>query len=106
MNRPRASIFISMLLIVLLIGTLWSYSVFSSARAGAANAADDEADCLRLAGQIRALREKPALAGVRELRVNELTARVESAAGAAKCPDNSLIRIDPEPARRLNDSPY
>ena len=106
MSRARPQIVVPALLLILLVSVGWSYTIYADARGGASSAAADEAESARLVGRIEQLRQRPAVAGTRELRVTELTARVEEAAAKAGCPEGSIVRIDPEGARRVEDSAY
>jgi hypothetical protein len=77
-----------------------------AARAAAAAAADDTADCERRVLRIRQLRGKPTLAGLQEVEMTELARKIEQTALAKQIPAQSLLRVSPEAARRLGDSPY
>ena len=84
----------------LALGLLWSYGRLADGRAAAA----DLARCRELATRIEQARGRPAVAGPQELRPTDLSRRIEAA--AAGVGDAAVERIEPEPARRVGESPY
>lgn len=95
------------LLALMLLGIAgWSYRHLDQQRRVAREASADLAEVQRFAQQIRAMRQRPAVAGSREMELNELTQRIERAAEEAQIAASSLVRIWPQPARRAGDSPY
>ena len=85
---------------------IWAYSEWADQYDAAANSATALAECRATADQIALLRERPVLAGAREMGSSEITPRIEKAALAAGLSATDLVRISPEPARRLGESPY
>lgn len=107
MSPTRLRLYTAGVLLCLIGTAFWSYTRLADARDAAVAAADDLASCRDLADQIESLRRRPALAGAREMRAEELTGRIERAAAAAHFDgDDSLDRIEPGPPRRLGDGPY
>ncbi|MBI1368397.1 MAG: hypothetical protein GC162_07050 [Planctomycetes bacterium] len=82
------------------------YGHMAEARAAAVTAMSDAKACEELASEIRSLRERPSLAKSQELAHQELTQRIEAAAQSAGIGVQSLIRITPEPARRVTQTAY
>lgn len=91
---------------LLLLACAWSYGVLASSRQAALEASDDLATCRKLATRIQALRQKPSVAGTRELEPTELSKQIEEAAKGAGIPAERLVRVWPEQARRVGNSPY
>jgi hypothetical protein len=89
-----------------LLAVLWSYTRLSESRRGAVEAAEDLGACRALAARVEALRGRPAVAEGHGLGRADLHSRIASAAAAAEFPDGGLGRIDPEPARRVGETPY
>lgn len=77
-----------------------------ASRTTAQQAEDDLQDVNRVAGYITAMRHRPAIAGSREIEIEELSQRIEQVAKEAHVASGSIVRIWPEPARRVADSPY
>jgi len=59
-----------------------------------------------LADEIEALRQKPARIDAEEMPVQDLTRLIERAAAAAGIEPQQLVRIWPEPARRIAETDY
>ena len=78
----------------------------ASSREVAAVETENLQACLRTAAQIKKLREKPLRAGASAHSATELAHLIEVAAQKASLPTNSIIQIDPLPARRLGNSAY
>jgi hypothetical protein len=85
---------------------VWSCSGRLDSRAAESAARHDLADCRQLAGQIESLRQQPAVAGTTELGAADLSRRIEQAAHSADFADGSIVRIAPEPARRIGETNY
>ena len=90
----------------LLVVTLWFSGYLADSRATAQAAIDDARQCARFVADIRNLRHQPSLAESQELQLQELTQRIESAAKQSRISLDSLVRIWPEPAKRVGDMPY
>ena len=98
---------LSVLAALLLLSAAWGYRDMTSRRASAVRAEDDLAECRALAGQIRQVRDQPALAGERERGSSETNALIEKAAKAAGITDaNSIGRITPGSPRPVANAPY
>lgn len=93
--------------VIALIGlNIWAYSEWTDQYDAAANSATALAECRVTAAQIASLRKRPVLAGAREMGSSEVTPRIEKAALGAGLSATDLVRISPEPARRLGETPY
>jgi hypothetical protein len=92
--------------VALLAGLGWSYARLSDSRASESAARQDLVDCRQLVDRIELLRQQPAVAGATELKAADLSRRIEQAARAAHFADGSILRIEPEPARRVGETNY
>src|SRR5688572_26022647 len=110
MSRPMTRREFGLMLACVAAGLLtlvsWSGYRLAAAKDAAAESARGLADCQRHAANIEALRGGPAAAGATEPAADELNRRVERAAQTAGLPQGAVARIDPEPARRVGDTPY
>lgn len=102
----RSLTLLALLAVLLLVFTAWNYSRLADHRSMAFAAVEETRDCHRLAAQINSLQSQPAQAGSAELQVTELTRGIEQSANQAQIQLDHLIRIWPQPAARINDSPY
>jgi hypothetical protein len=105
MTPTRLRLYTAGVLVGLLGTALWSYGRLADARGAAGAAADNLAACRDLAAQIESLRRRPALAGARELKGEELRNWIQQAA-SAQFDDGSVGLIEPGSPRRLGDGPY
>lgn len=94
------------LLILLLLAVGWSYSTLSQAKANAAAIAEDLTQCRELANDIEQTRQQPQLAGDHELKFNDVSRQIEDAAKQQGIATDAIVRISPEPVRRLGRSVY
>ena len=92
--------------LVLMALAFWSYGRLSDRRAAAIGAGNDAVACVRLAAGIEALSRQPTQADSKELQVRDLTRRIEQSASQAGIEMENLIRIWPQPATRISDTPY
>lgn len=99
MRVDRQTILLAFTAMVLLGCVAWSYGYCSAQRDAAAAAAQEAAECRRLAAEVKAA--GPAPAGVP--RPAEPTRAIAAAAAAARIPPSDLDRIEPGPARRTLD---
>lgn len=102
----QAGVAVSIIAVVMIAGIVWSYFFWVDGCNAARSAASDFAACRRLAEQIEALKKKPSLAVSRELRVTELSSRLEAALAKADLAAEDLVRVSAETARRLGDTAY
>ena len=102
----RSLILAGLMAAALTTGTVWAYTFLVDSRAAAATAAADLAECRRLAAAIEALRCRGPQEGSHEPRLDQLVGRIEQSAESAHIPPDSLVRVSPEPARRVADTPY
>lgn len=77
-----------------------------SSRAAALAAVQNLAECRELASEISKLRGRPSQITLQAQSGAELARQIESAAQVAQVPNNCVVRIDPQPARRIGESPY
>ncbi len=63
-------------------------------------------DCRRMVNDINALRDRPGFAALSVDSPRTITARAEEASRQAELPAGALVRIEPQSAMRLGDSPY
>lgn len=103
---PRQNILAAVLTVALIGMAGWSFGQLRSGRAAAETAARSLSDCEAIASQIRSLTERPAAAAAAELQVSLLTKGIERAAQSARLSPQSLVRISPQPLRRLADTAY
>ena len=101
----------TLLLSLVLIGCLGAAAVaavvyMGRSRSAARQAADDLAECRRLADQIRRLSARPRRASDHERLSSETSTLIEKAAAAAGVTGGRLVSIHPEPAQRVAESVY
>lgn len=106
MKKHQTIVVVGLLLLLGLVSAGWSMVRLSNARQQARQQARELDECRRLIAQIKNLREKPNIAGATEMQINDLAAVIEKAADEAELPRQNLIRIWPEQARRIGDTPY
>jgi len=105
MNRRKATL---LLIAGVLAGIVlsWCYGDMARARGAAKRAAADLVECGRMAAAIENRSRQPAKASEHEQLAAETTGLIETAAKDADIELHSLIRISPEPPRRLGDTVY
>lgn len=62
--------------------------------------------CERLAAEVLRLRQRPSVATMEVHSATELASQVEDAMRSSQVPDGALMRIEPAPPRRLENSDY
>jgi hypothetical protein len=97
---------LALLFALLGLCAVWGVRHLADAHAAEAAAARGLADCRRYAERISHLRGRPALAAQQERRSAEISAPIEGAAKEAGIPTDRLLRISPEPARRIGETAY
>jgi hypothetical protein len=105
-NASKARLMAGTIAIALLLAVGWCYVRLAGARASAAAAARDLADCRAQVARMDSLRRLPTVAGTAELGASDLSRQIEQAARVAEFPDDSVERIEPEPARRVGETNY
>ena len=105
MNRRRA-ILLLVLAGLLATAALWSYGTMAEQRAAMAAAANDLVACREIANRIEKLRRRPELAAQNQRDSSETIGLIETSARAAGITTAKLLRISPEPPRRLGDTVY
>lgn len=79
---------------------------WNSKRAAAQTATANVEACRQLAMQIANLKARPSRAALESRSTTDFTQRVEKAAQNAGLAQDSILRIDPQPARRVEDTTY
>lgn len=102
----RQFILIGLMLLLLAMAAVWSTNTMIAESESARSAAEDIASCKVLAATIESLREKPAIASVSAMGVQELGERIEAASRQAQLPPSSLEGVFPQASRRVGDSAY
>ena len=97
---------VGLLIVGSLLLTLWSYGRLSAARGRTLRAMADLRECGRLADEIKKLSEQPERASLNEIREQELTGRIEALAKQIGIEAKQILRIDPEPPRRVGETAY
>lgn len=97
---------VTVLLVALLVITVWSCFRLKASYERASVAAVNLADCREIAASIADLRQSPSHASVDVRPVEELSRRIEQAVTFANVPLGKVLRIEPQPARRIPDSSY
>ena len=105
MNR-RSPILFGMLVALMGITAMWSYDGMSAARAAAAEANKDLIACRRMTAGIEACQKRPVQAAEHVQMATETTGLIEKSAKDASIDLRNLIRITPEPPRRVGDTVY
>lgn len=105
MNRRKA-ILLSVLAACLVAVSYYSYDNMISCKEAALASANDLIVCGEMAKSIEQYMQRPALASEHELLATQTNSLIEKAAVDAGISKRSLIRITPEPARRIEDSSY
>lgn len=94
---------------LLIFINLIAFQLYRSQRQAAMQAADELIVCRKLIADIQAMQQKPSLTAANPLQTSELTRRIEQAgqaAGFLTGPNGNLVRIWPEPARQVAQSPF
>ena len=104
--RKRQDVLVCVLAVLLVGAALWAYGRCRSQRATAIAARDDLAECKALARQIDQLRHRPDQAGAKELHLDVLNRRIESAARAARIVPEAIDAIWPKGCARVGDTVY
>jgi hypothetical protein len=102
----RTELLVAACLGLLLVAVFWSAWQWRSSRDAAQTAAENLQVCRRLAARIAQARQQPARAATQAQSSAELASRLEEAAQVAELPEGSIVRIDPQPSRRVGDSSY
>jgi hypothetical protein len=105
-NVTRKQILFAVLLGLLILTTAWAYGRMNDQRQAARRAQEDRSECERCAADIAKMAHRPDVASEREKQHTETLRRIEAAAQLAGVTAGNLVRITPEPARRLEDTVY
>lgn len=106
MNVERKQFWLGLVWALLLIAIASGYWAMrrSAGRLQAAQLQTQE--CQKMASEIAQLRDRPGFAALDIDSPRTITARAEEASKLAKLSPTSLVRIEPQAAMRLRDSPY
>ena len=90
------------------LGTLvlWSADHLRASRARARTAAQNLEQCRRLNRAIQQIELRPVRAAPDAQSRTDLSSRIEAAAAVAGFPPSTVERIDPQPGRRVGETPY
>jgi len=107
MNGPRQRRLIVLLFVSLAIAAGWSYLRLASSRRVAQAAAEDLDRCRQLGLQIERLSRAPTEAWLEgQTRQEKLILHIQQAAQTTEIAESSLVRIDPQPSRRIGETDY
>ncbi len=106
--KPTQRLFTAALVVnlALALSAAWGYYRWTHTHGAAQSAVEETRTCRGLAAQIRALDSRPTQADSQEMPIQDLTRRIEQSAADAGIPMASLVRISPQPASRIGDTPY
>lgn len=104
--NARMRIYLVVFTVLLAVVAVWCVRWMLEERDAARAAAADLVTCHGFQAKITRLRNRPALAEDRERRSAEISGPIERAAREAHIPAEQLVRISPEPARRIGETPY
>ncbi len=105
MSRRR-TILLAIVLGLLAGATFLLYTEMERARRLCRAAAEDLRTSTKLAAQIETIRTRPTMADEHERLSSETTGLIESAARQAEITGRSLVRITPQPPRRVEETVY
>jgi len=105
MNRRRLMLF-GMLAALMGIVTVWTYDNMVAARIAAFDANEDLVACRRMTAGIESYQKRPVQAAEHVQLATETTGLIEKSAKDASIDLRNLIRITPEPSRRVGDTVY
>ena len=91
---------------LLVAGNLLAFLELQSGHSAARAAALNLRECKELADEIVGLRRQPSKVSIEGQSATQLSKRMEEALRAAQMPSTCLVRVDPQPARRLKDSEF
>ena len=102
-RQPWAMLIIAL---ALLAALGWGWQRLSSSRESAGRAAQELAECERLAARIEQLSNRPARVAGQEMATTELARLIEQSAAKCGMSADAVIRISPEAARRVEGTSY
>ncbi len=94
------------LLLGLLVGTAWVWTLRQQAQRQYEAAAQQLTASRELAAHIQQARDQPTLAAEAQLAPSELAQRLAHTAAESGIAAEAIARVWPQPERRLGDSPY
>lgn len=106
MKKPQPRTLIVFVYFALLVLLIVSGSRLVRCRKAAAAAAANLADCSQLVRRIEKLQSTPTQASFERRSLQDFALKIQQAAQIAKAPDSAIIRIDPQPSRRVDETPY
>lgn len=95
----------------LVFGTLlllngWAWMAFSDARDASIRASENTFKCEDFIQSIHTLQARPSLAQTETIQSAELVRHIEQAVAKVQLPPQALIRVTPDTAQRIGDTPY
>ena len=106
MMRRRRIAMVAASLLALVAADIWILVALGRSRSQATADAEELTECLALAEEVRAGRRLPAAAAEQERENIEISRSIEAGAKAVGIASRDLLRISPEPARRIEDTSY
>ena len=104
--KNRKYFIYALIIVTLLISVAWSYSFMAGREKAASGTRADLERCVQIINQLQILQQKPKLASDHERLSSETTGIIENAARSAGIAPGSILRITPQPQRRINDTAY
>lgn len=104
--KNRKHFLYALIIVTLLISVVWSYSFMAGREKSASGAKTDLQRCTQIINQLQILQQKPKLASDHERLSSETTGIIENAARSAGIAPGNILRITPQPQRRINDTAY
>ena len=102
----RRSVLVGAVACLLLALPVLALLELQSARASAEIAADNARACHQIGQKIQRLQQEPARAGTEARATTELAKGVEEAAQFAQLTEQNVLRVTPQPPRRVGDTAY
>lgn len=106
MNVSRKQMRVGVIWLALLALVAAGYWSMHAAKGRLNEAMHQEQQCQKMTKEIKALLDRPGFAALGVDSPSTITARAEEAKQQANVQSESLIRIEPQSAVRLRDSPY
>lgn len=104
--RSKTQLAVTLALAASIALTFWRYQDWRAAQAAVEVARENLNRCQDLAEQIREVQQRPTMAALEETSITTLATVVESAAERARIPKSAIIRVEPQPMRRIGETDY
>jgi len=105
-QAKRQMMLLGVMLAMGAIAVVWQVNWMRQQREQARYAAEDLFACQKIAESIASLREQPAVASEKDMGVQALGRRIETASRQAHLSGSFLEGVFPQSPRRLGDTPY